>query len=140
MPTRHGRKAVFQLDNAAGTLTDISAHVDNVDFPRPVETGETTAFGDDDKTYITGLRDATFSLSGHYDPATGAVDEHLSGILGQDATVTFEYGPGGNVTGDVKYTGEAILTSYEVTSPVGDKVSFTAELQTTGGITRTTFA
>lgn len=140
MPTRHGRKAAFLLDDAAAVLTDISAHLDDVGFPRPVETGETTAFGDDDKTYITGLRDATFSLSGHYDPAAGAVDEHLSGILGQDVTVTFEYGPGGNAAGDVKYTGEAILTSYEVTSPVGDKVSFTAELQTTGGITRTTFA
>ena len=31
----HGKNSVFKLDNASGSLTDISAFVNNVDFPDP---------------------------------------------------------------------------------------------------------
>ena len=34
---------------------------------------------------------------------------------------------------------EAILTNYSVSSPVGDVVTFSLDLQCTGGVTRTTF-
>ena len=135
----HGKSAVFKIDNSAGTLTDISAYVDNVDFPQTVETAETTTFGAGSKTYIVGLKDSTLSVSGKWDGAASAVDVTLSGIVGQSATVTFEYGPGGSTAGLVKYTGEAILTGYSVSAPVGDVVTFSADFQVTGNVTRTTF-
>lgn len=139
MPTfRHGKNAVFKVDNSGGTLTDISSALTDVSLPRSIETAETTTFGvtGGAKTYITGLNDATLSVSGRFD---ATVDAHLAGILGQDATVSFEYGPAGSTAGYVKFTGEAIMTKYDLSSPVGDVVSFSADFQVTGQITRATY-
>ena len=130
----HGKTAVFKIDNSGGSLTDISAYCDNVDFPLTADTAEVTTFGDSSKEYIAGLKDATISISGSWDATSDAV---LAGIIG--VAGTFEYGPAGSTGGLVKFTGEAICTGYTVTAPVGDKVSFSAEFQVTGAVTRTTF-
>jgi predicted secreted protein len=132
----HGKSAVFKVDNSAGTLTDLSAYINEASFPREVETAETTTFGSSAKSYITGLTDATISISGLFDSAADAV---LAGITGQSATVSFEYGPLGSTASMIKFSGECILTSYEVSSPVGDVVTFSADFQVTGAITRGTW-
>ena len=130
----HGKTAVFQVDNSGGSLTDISAYCDNVDFPLTADTAEVTTFGDASKEYIGGLKDATISISGSWDATADGV---LAGIIGLAGS--FEYGPAGSTGGNIKYTGEAICTSYNVTAPVGDKVSFSAEFQVTGDVTRGTY-
>ena len=88
------------------------------------------------KTYITGLSDASISISGLFD---ATADGYLAGVVGQAATLSFEYGPTGSTSGMVKYTGECIMTSYEVSSSVGDSVQASADLQVTAAITRTTW-
>lgn len=138
MPTfRHGKSTVFKVDNSGGTLTDISNSLTDVSFPQSVDTAETSAFGSSAKTYVVGLTDASISVSGMFD---ATVDAHLNGILAQAATVSFEYGPEGSTSGFVKYTGEAILTSYEKSGAIGDMVSFSAEFQVSGAVTRGTYA
>lgn len=138
MAFRHGKNAVFKVDNSGGTLTDISTYIHEVTLPRSIETAETTTFGvtGGSKTYVTGLNDATISISGKFH---ATVDAHLAGILGQDASVSFEYGPAGSTAGYVKFTGEAIMTKYDLSSPVGDVVTFSADFQVTGSITRGTY-
>jgi hypothetical protein len=138
MPTfRHGKSTVFKVDNAGGTLTNISDTLTDVSFPQTIETAETTSFGASAKTYIVGLSDASLSISGNFD---ATVDAHLAAIAGQAATVSFEYGPEGSTAGQVKYTGEAILTSYEKSGAVGDVVTYSAEFQITGAVTRGAYA
>lgn len=137
MAFKHGKNAVFKVDNSGGTLTNISTYLNNVSFPRSVETGETTSFGNSAKTYIVGLSDSTVSVDGTWD---ATVDAHLAAVLGQDASLSFEYGPEGSGSGAVKFTGECYLTSYETSSPVADVVKFTAEFQVTGTVTRGTYA
>lgn len=137
----HGKKSKIEIDNSGGSLTDISAYCDEVSFSRSLETAEVTTFGDNAKEYLMGLSDATMSLSGKFDAAgASTVDAVLSGTLGQDATVSFAYTPGGGSASSTnpKYTGEAYITSYEITGSVGDAVTFSAELQVTGAITRAT--
>ena len=142
MPTfKHGKNAYFALDNASGSLINISNSLNEISLPREIETAETTAFGDTDKTYITGLADATVSLSGMFD---ATVDAQVNGGItalksGSVATLSFEYGPAGSASANPKFTGEAIITSYEISSPVGDVVTYSLELQVTGGVTGTTF-
>lgn len=141
MAFTHGKKSKFSIDNSGGNLTDISAFCDEVSLSRDIETAETTTFGDDDKEYIIGLKDATISVSGKFDAAGATtVDAVLAGILGQDASVSFEYIPAGGTVGanNPAYRGEAFLTSYEVSGSVGDVTSFSASLQCTGAITRAT--
>ena len=138
MPTfRHGKSTVFKVDNSGGTLTDISNTLTDVSFPQSVDTAETSAFGSSAKTYVVGLTDATISVSGMFD---ATVDAHLNGILGQAATVSFEYGPEGSTSPNVKYTGECILTSYEKSGAIGDMVSYSAEFQVSGAVTRGTYS
>jgi predicted secreted protein len=137
----HGKKSVFKIDNSSGTLTDISAFLEEVGLPRSIETAETTTFGNDAKTYITGLSDATISLSGKFDAGSAsAVDQVLSGILGSASTVSWAYRVNSASTSSTnpEYQGEGILTSYEITGSVGDAVTFSAELQCSGAITRAT--
>ena len=142
MPTfKHGKNAYLSLDGTAGTLVDISNTLNEISMPREIETAETTAFGQNDKTYITGLGDATISLSGMFDATT---DTLIAGDIanlksGSVSSLTFEYGPAGSVSAQPKFTGEALITSYEVSSPVGDVVTYSLELQVTGGVTGTTF-
>ena len=135
MAFTHGKDSVFKLDNSGGTLTDISTYVNNVDFPETSDVSETTTLGADNKTYIAGLKDATISLSGLWDSTADAI---FGAVVGQSATLSFEYSPEGTTGGNVKYEGEAILTSYAISSPVGDAVGYSADLQVSGAITRGT--
>ena len=135
MPTFvHGKSTFFSIDDTGGSVRDISDTLTSVDFPETIDTAETTAFGATSKSYIVGLRDATISISGLWD---ATVDGYIIGT--EPATRTFIFGPAGSTGGNVKYTGEAILTNYSVSSPVGDVVTFSLDLQCTGGVTRTTY-
>lgn len=138
MPTfRHGKNSVFKVDDSGATLRDISNTLNNVSFPREVETVETTSFGSSSRTYVVGFQNATISIEGTWD---ATVDGYLAGILGQDATVSFEYGPEGSTTGYIKFSGEAYCTSYETSGAVGEVVTFSAEFQVSGAITRGTWS
>lgn len=142
MPTFvHGKNAYFALDGTAASLVSIGDTLNDITMPREIETAETTAFGNSDKTYITGLADATISLSGMFD---STVDTMINGNIanlksGSVATLSFEYGPSGSTASNPKFTGEALITSYEIGSPVGDVITYSLELQVTGGVTATTF-
>ena len=131
----HGKNSVFKLDNASGSLTDISAFVNNVDFPETADVAESSVLGASNKTYLVGLRDASISISGLFD---ATVDAILGAVVGQTATLSYEYSPEGTASGKIKYTGECILTNYAMSSPVGDVVAYSADLQVSGAVTRGT--
>ena len=135
MAFTHGKDSVFKLDNASGSLTDISSFVNNVDFPETADVSETTTLGADNKTYIARLKDATISLAGLWDATADAI---FGAVVGQSATLSYEYSPEGTASGKIKYTGEAILTSYAISSPVGEAVGYSADLQVSGAVTRGT--
>ena len=124
----HGKNSVMKLDNASGSLTDISAFVNNVDFP---ETADVAS----NKTYLAGLKDATIGLTGFFDATADAI---FGAVIGQSATLSFEYSPEGTASGKIKYTGECILTNYALSSPVGDAVAYSCDLQVSGAVTRGT--
>ena len=135
MPTFvHGKSTDFAIDDTGGSSRNISDTLTDVSFPQTIDTAETTAFGSSNKSYIVGLKDTTISVSGIWD---ATVDGYLSGT--EPASRTFIYGPAGSTSGNVKYTGEAIMTNYSQSNPVGDVVTFTADFQVTGAVTRTTY-
>jgi predicted secreted protein len=136
MPTFvHGKSTDFEIDDTGGSSRNISDTVTNVDFPETLDTAETTAFGSTSKSYIVGLRDATISVSGIWD---ATVDGYIRGGA-EPASRSFIFGPAGDTGGNVKYTGEAIVTNYSISNPVGDVVTYTLDLQVTGDVTRGTY-
>ena len=135
MPTfAHGKSTDFALDDTGGSSRNLSNTLTDVGFPQTIDTAETTAFGASNKAYIVGLKDTTISISGLWD---ATVDGYLAGT--EPASRSFIYGPAGSTGGNVKYTGEAILTNYSVSNPVGDVVTYSADLQVTGAVTRGTY-
>lgn len=131
----HGKNSYLALDNSGGTLTDLSSYLDTVTFPVNDEQATVTAFGDGGTKTITGLENTTVSISGHFDATGLAV---ITAAKGNERTV--EYGPAGNGSGATKFSGELLLTSYEIGSSVGDKVAMSAQFQLQGTVTVGTFA
>ena len=136
MPTFvHGKSVDFALDDTSGSSRNISDTLNSVDFPEVTETADTTAFGSSSRSFIVGLESATISISGLWD---STVDGYMKGGT-EPASRSFIYGPAGSTSGNVKYTGEAIMTNYSISSPVGDVVTYSADLQVTGAVTRGTY-
>lgn len=129
MPTfRHGKRTVVLLNG-----TDMSPYLNEATTTQEIETAETTTFADSDKTYITGLADGTISTSGLFDGTANASDDVLSGAIGQEDN-TFTVLPEGATAGARSIIANGQLTSYEVSSPVGDVVAISAEVQADGGL------
>ena len=136
----HGKGANFQLGSQGTptTLVNLSSYITDVTFNRDIGEAETTTLGNNAKTYIAGLYETKFSVSGNWDATP---DSQLSLLVGFDNSavgVNFSYSPAGTGTGTPLYTGKCILSSYEVATPVGDVVTFKAEFVVTGTVTRGT--
>lgn len=134
MPFVAARASAFKLDNAAGSLTDISTYVDSVGgIANTTDMLETTTFGATSKTFIGGLRNGdTITVSGKWDTT---LNTQLTGLLGLSTSSTFEYSPAGTAASTPKVSGECFVTSYEVSSSVADLVTWTASLQISGAVT-----
>lgn len=131
MPFRHGKNTGVLVD--AGNL---SAFFNEASASQDVETAETTTFGSSAKTYIVGLKDGTMSISGMFDGDANAVDAQVSATLGTDAADFVTVAPDGLTIGNIAFSCQARLTSYEISSPVGDVVSASLSVQADGGIDR----
>ena len=132
----HGKDLNFTLDNSGGTPVDLSAYVmgSGVDFGRDIEALLTTTAGDNSNTYIPGLKDATFSVEFDYNDT---LVDHLDGVYGS-ASLSFVYGPSGSTSGYNKYSGECMMTSVPITSPIGLN-TVSADFQVTGDVTAGTY-
>lgn len=143
MAATHGKDSVFSVEDSAGsTLRDLSSNLTNVAFSRSNDTHDTTTFGSEGHTFIAGLTNGTITLTGWADTtaSTGTLTV-LDSLVGLDAvTVGWEYGPLGSGSGAVKYSGECILASLDVSDPVADLVSFTCTLQISGDVTKGTYS
>lgn len=131
MPTL-GKSSVVKLDNAAGTITDISAYItDFSGFGNSTDMLSSETFGDSSKEFYPGLRNGdVITISGKWD---STLHTQLTGLLGLTTTSTLEYFPAGGAS--PKASMETYLTSYDVNSTVADLVMFTASLQVTGAVT-----
>ena len=138
----HGKNAYIRLDNSSGTLTDLSSITNEISYSQSIETSDTSVYGSNAKTYITGLNDATVSLSGMFDATSaGVIEATIDALIdGTNASATLEFGPEGSASGKKKYTMEVIVTSYDIGAPVSDVVSLSVEFQRTGATTVGTYS
>jgi hypothetical protein len=133
----HGKTGKFFIDNAAGSLTDISTGMTDVSLPQSADTVEVTGFTDTAKQYVMGLKGANASISG---TLSTTVDTVLSGIIGSSDTKSFECYPYSTATGSVEKKGECFVTSYETKQGVSGTWTYSANLIVSGGVTSTTAA
>lgn len=133
MAFAHGRSAYFKIGS-----TDISAFMDNIDFPHSSDVHETTTYGKSWKTKAGGLQEGSVGIGGLYDStAVSGIESIMPPLVGTVAT--FEYGPEGNASGKVKYSGSILVENYNHSTPVGDYIRWTSSLQTTDTVTKGTY-
>ena len=130
MAFQAGHNAYFSLDG-----TDVSSYLDNESLDRARNNRETTVFGVTDRTYISGLREHSVSLSGPWDPTLDGYVEAAN----DGAVVAYEFGPEGSTAGDVKKSGDCLFSDYSVSTSVDGRVEWSASFQPTGAITTGTF-
>jgi hypothetical protein len=139
----HGKDAYFALeDSAASTLRSLGIYITNIDYGRSNDIHDTTTYGAEGHTFITGLTNGTIAVAGFWDDtaSTGSATV-LDSLVDLDAiTLSYEYGPEGNGSGAVKYSGECVLQDLSYGNPVADLVTFTATLQLSGTQTKGTFS
>lgn len=123
MAFRHGKFAEISVNGA-----DLSAFCDSADLNIDVDTADASTFGIQWKRNLEGLAGGSIDGGGDYDPTdTTGPAIVLLGCIGAGPVPVILY-PGGNVSGQISHTFDAILTSYKESAKVGDKVTFTFSL------------
>ena len=119
-----------------GTLTyngNSVAKVSNWSFSSSVDTLETTAISDFDRSYVPGLRQVTGSATiFYYDDAPKPLLERIIGTsaVSESDILSLKLGWGS------KYVqGNVIITSGELSCAVGEVMQATVQFQFTGAVT-----
>lgn len=134
MAFKFGNNAVIKVN---GT-NDISTFTSSIEWTRTQDAGETTTYGNTSKTYVPGLHDGKFALKGYWDSTvTTGVRAIMLAALAANAVGAFTIEPEGTGTGKASDTGNAIITSYVESVPVGGVIEWTADFQVTGVVTTT---
>lgn len=129
----HSKNAVVSLDNAAGTPVDITNVVDAPDLSESRATSEVTTLADDAVARLVGLRDSSGSLGGPFDPTFHA--QAVALMAKDDVPVTLRVSPVGTGTGMPYSEVECWVTEYGVKISVGDALTYSMSIETTGPVT-----
>jgi predicted secreted protein len=142
-----GNNGVFQIKNYAGTLTAVS-NIRNISIEIKSDTIETTAMGQDYRTYVRGLSSWSGSADIYFDPS-----QFPTGSSSGLTTLNPTYGtvgssaPSGNFkvylgsTGGTdnntanNFTGDCIITGFSVKSSMDGLVEASVSFQGTSTIT-----
>ena len=140
MAFSYGNIAVLELDNASGTITDVSAYVSSVGLTIDRDTTDLPRLGGNQVAKLVGPPGSEFSVEGWYDPTIDTILGVWQLEANQTARTIF-YGPAGSATSAIKYSGEVFLSTYDPDTSASDAASWSATfLVDTSGLTRGTFA
>ena len=127
---------VVKIDNAGGTLVDLTAYIDTISaIGKEVTQLDVTAFSDTAERVLAGIESGQeFTISGNFDDtaATGP-DVVLSARVG--TTHSWEYYPIGTTSGRRKFSGEALCVRYTVSAGVKDAVKYECVFKQDGAST-----
>ena len=130
MAIQHGQKGVFTLNSVdLPHTTSVS-----LNFDQPA--ADATAMEDEWQVFTTGIPGATIDVAGWFDPAAANNDATIFAQLSAETEVTFAWGPFGDQSTDVKYSGNCFISSYSPSAEVASTVVYALTLQVTGPITR----
>ncbi len=139
MATLTGNNGVVKIDNASGTPTAVAA-VRNFSVEITSDTIETTAMGQENRSYVKGLASWSGSADIYFDAAnlTGGASVIAAliptgGSVG-DSPITVELYLNNTAN---KFSGEAIITGYTANSSMDGMVEASISFQGSGACTFT---
>jgi len=139
MAVVHGSVGHFSLDNSSGTPVDLSAYTKSVTLDLGQDIHDITTFGVGSRQKVTGLKNASLSVTANADPTmlTHLLNLYTNSTVA--ATWSFVIGPAGSAGGSRRFTGEVILEGLPVEVNVEDVETIQASFQVTGAVTVDTF-
>ena len=118
---------------------DLSEHFSSVTIETSAELQEATAFGDDWRTRVGGLKDWSVSADFMQDFAASQLDATLWPLLGTDVAVIIRPTSAVRSAANPQYGGNAILESYPpLGNSVGELATGSISLQGNGPLARAT--
>lgn len=131
--TSHGFDSVIKVDDAAGSLVDLSAEMNAVGSSETVEVDDDTAFGSRARSHSIGMVEGgSIELAGNF--STDNI-RHMAGIWNGSSEQTVEYSPAGTDAGRRKATAETIMTGLEVAADIGSNVQVSTTHKVSGDVT-----
>lgn len=118
---------------------DISDHVSSVTVNYSSESQDDTAFGDDTRSRIGGLKDWSVDIEVQQDYAASNVDSILFPLIGTQVTVIVRKDQGAVSATNPNFTGTCFVEGYQpVSGAVGDLAGFSTTLSSAGTLSRAT--
>ena len=122
--------------DVSGTLTKV-ANLTSTDFELSKDTIDATnKDGGSYKEFLVGLSGWTMNAEGIFEEDGGvtgiSAKDLLDDIIAGDAVTVVMTS---NVTGDLKLSGSAVITSFSWNAPVNDVSTFSVSLQGSGALT-----
>lgn len=124
----------LKIDNASGTLTDISGSVNQASLQSTQEMLDSTVLNSSTRGNFPGLAGATLPISGFINSTTDGILGPLCGNR-TSITKTFEF-----YNGESYYNGEMYPTDVQMTGSSSDLITFSCNLTLDGAVTRTSVA
>ena len=118
--------------SGSGSYGGTTLDIDSWTLDTNVEIYDDSSLGDDNRTFITGIRSGTGTLAGSFDPAATAtsaiVDAAVTGTAGSAQLQLLTYISSG-------FSCTAIISGFSTGATLGARQSFSANFQVTGAIT-----
>lgn len=134
-----GNNGVVKIDNNAGTPTALAA-VRSFSVEITSDTIETTAMGNDSRTYVKGLSSWSGTADIYFDPAEYPTS--TTGLIGLNPTGSTQVVGTAPITVELylnntsnKFSGEAIITGFTVNSSMDGMVEASISFQGSGAAT-----
>lgn len=125
----HGKNTALLLNNI-----DASAYFNSVSTGYSADTAETTAFGQDAKTYIVGVSQGTMSASGMFEAGPDKIDNVLQDALGVNDGAVVTVCIDGATTGNTVRVLHGEISDYSLETPIADVVSASVDVTADDGI------
>ena len=129
MATHKGSEGIVKVGS-----TNVVAEIRSYSIEESADTLEDTSMGDSAKTYKASLT----SFSGSLDVFWDETDSSGQGALSIGSEVTLSIYPEGDTTGDVYYSGSAIVTGVSRTGSYDGLVEASISVQGNGALTEST--
>ncbi len=129
----------FRLDNSTGSISNLTAYINQASLQRSINLLEDTALSDANKSVLTGLAGTTLSINGMVNTTT---DASLGPMIATATSVTrtAEFRTHAtNSTGTVGrfYNGEVLFSNIQYSGSVDNLETFSADMTFDGAVNRT---
>lgn len=134
------KNETLKLDNASGTLTNITPYITSETLSGAQDVIDDSAMADEERSYLPGMAGATLQLSGIVNSTTDAI---FGPLLGNRTTVTKTYQRAASMTNSTTglvLRGEFLPTAVEYSGSNNSLQTFSFSATLDGVMTKTSVA